>query len=30
VLAEQIYHALHANNGQGVAVNMTTGEIIDL
>jgi len=29
-MAEQIYQTLHGNNDQGVAVNMTTGEIIDL
>ena len=29
-MAEQIYQTLHAPNEQGVAVNVTTGEIIDL
>jgi excinuclease ABC subunit C len=29
-LAEHIYQTLHASNEQGVAVNVTTGEIIDL
>jgi len=29
-LAEQIYHTLHAQLEQGLAVNMTTGEIIEL
>jgi excinuclease ABC subunit C len=29
-LAEQIYHTLHAEIEQGIAVNVTTGEIIEL
>jgi len=29
-MAEQIYQALHIKNVQGLAVNVTTGEIIDL
>ena len=29
-IAEQIYQTLHIKNVQGVAVNVTTGEIIDL
>ena len=29
-LAEQIYHTLHADIEQGIAVNVTTGEIIEL